>query len=127
MTPTLLTVYREQGDIAMKNKIVLIIDDQMDFGFLMKAFFAHKGSKVFLASTMAEGLQILQDEAPDFTFLDNNLPKGFGWSKAEFIHASYPQTQLILITAKGVSKTSSTTFRTLYKPFLNDELRKMFP
>ncbi|MEQ1585899.1 MAG: response regulator [Cyclobacteriaceae bacterium] len=126
MTPSLLNVYRKPGDFAMKDKRVLIIDDQMDFGFLMEAFFAHKGSTVFLANSMSEGLRILQEEAPDFTFLDNNLPKGFGWSKAEFIQASYPQTQLILITAKEFSKTSST-FRMLYKPFLKDELRKMFP
>jgi len=112
---------------TMKNKKVLIIDDQMDFGLLMEAFFVKKGSKVFVAYTITEGLRVLQEEAPDFTFLDNNLPDGFGWSKTEFILANYPQTQLILITAMEVPKTSSTSFRILYKPLLKDELRMMFP
>jgi len=111
----------------MKNKKVLIIDDQKDFGFLMETFFLKKGSKVFLANSITEGLRVLQEEAPDYTFMDNNLPDGFGWSKTEFILANYPQTQLFLITAMEVPKTSSTSFSILYKPLLKDELRRMFP
>lgn len=120
--------FKPEGSVLMmKNKKVLIIDDQMDFGFLMETFFLKKGSKVFVATSIAEGLRVLQEQGPDFTFLDNNLPDGFGWSKTEFILANYPQTQLILITAMEVPKTSSTSFSILYKPLLKDELRRMFP
>lgn len=111
----------------MLNKKVLIIDDQKDFGFLMKTFFLKKGSKVFLANSISEGLRVLQEETPDFAFVEKKLPDGFGWSKTEFILAIYPQTQLILIAAIGVPETSSTSCSILYKPFLKDELHKMFP
>ncbi len=110
----------------MKEKKVLIVDDEKDFGFLMTEFFSKKGCKVFLGGSIAEGLTILQDEKPDFIFLDNLLPDGLGWGKTEFILANYPGTQLILISAMEVPKTSSSAFRILYKPFIKDELNDMF-
>jgi response regulator of citrate/malate metabolism len=86
-----------------------------------------KGSLVFVANTISEGLHFLQEESPDFTFLDNNLPDGFGWSKTDFISANYPETNLILITAMDIADSSSKSFRILHKPLLKDELRRMFP
>jgi DNA-binding response OmpR family regulator len=110
----------------MKDKKVLIIDDEEDFGFLMTEFFSRKGYKVFVASSIAKGLQILESENPDFIFLDNNLPDGFGWSETEFILMNYPQTRLNLISAMEVPKTSASTFNILYKPAIHDELNKIF-
>jgi DNA-binding response OmpR family regulator len=110
----------------MKYKKVLIIDDEEDFGLLMRNFFSKKNYEVFLAHSIADGLKILEAEKPDFIFLDNNLPDGFGWGKTEFILMNYPQTQLNLISALDVPKTSSSSFRILHKPYLTDELAKMF-
>ncbi|HND44334.1 MAG TPA: response regulator, partial [Cyclobacteriaceae bacterium] len=73
----------------MKKK-VLIIDDEVDFGMLMKSFFKPKDFEVFVAHTIADGLQVLEDQKPDFLFLDNNLPDGLGWGKTEFILMNYP-------------------------------------
>lgn len=106
----------------MSGKKVLIIDDEVDFGFLMKAFFTKKGCKVFVANTITTGLGLLQQEKPDYLLLDNNLPDGLGWSKTDFILTNYPNTELILISALEVPKTSSSTFRILHKPLLKDEL-----
>ena len=104
----------------------MIIDDEVDFGFLMKEFFSKKGYAVFVANSISAGLGILQQEKPDFMLLDNNLPDGLGWSKTEFILANYPDTQLVLISALQVPKTTSSSFRIFYKPLLKDELNKMF-
>ncbi len=111
---------------AMRAKKVLIIDDEIDFGFLMKAFFSRKGCEVFVATSLTTGLDLLQKEKPDYLLLDNNLPDGLGWSKADFILTNYPLTQLILISALEVPKTSSSTFRILHKPLLKDELNSIF-
>ncbi len=119
-------LHRASGD-AMKNKKVLIIDDQKDFGYLMEAFFSKKGSKVFVAYTISEGLRVLHEQSPDFTFLDNNMPDGFGWSKTDFILANYPETKLILISAMEVPKIASTSYRILHKSSLKYELNRMFP
>jgi len=110
----------------MKNKKVLIIDDEKDFGILMKKFFTATACDLYLAHSIEDGLKILEEEKPDYIFLDNNLPDGYGWGKTEFILQNYPQTQLNLISALDVPKTSASSFRILYKPLLKDELTKMF-
>ena len=110
----------------MEDKTVLIVDDELDFGFLMKEFFLEKGCKVFLATSIATGLGLLQQEKPDVILMDNQLPDGFGWSKTDFILANYPNTQLILISAFEVPKTSSSQFSIIQKPFIKDEIHKMF-
>jgi DNA-binding response OmpR family regulator len=91
---------------TMKDKRVLIIDDEIDFGFLMTDFFSRRGGKVFIANSIKDGLRVLENEKPDLIFLDNNLPDGFGWGKTEYILGNYPNAQLILIV-RSVPKTSS--------------------
>jgi DNA-binding response OmpR family regulator len=110
----------------MKNKKVLIIDDEEDLGLLMQRFFFPKHIDVYVAHTIAEGMRLLEEVNPDFIFLDNKLPDGLGWGKTEYIIANYPQTQLNLISGMDVPKTTSSTFRILEKPLLLEELNKMF-
>jgi DNA-binding response OmpR family regulator len=110
----------------MEEKKILIVDDERDFGMLMKTFFSKKKCKVFIANSIAEGLAMLEKERPDYLFLDNNLPDGLGWGKTEFILDNYPHTQLHLISVLDVPKTSATSFRILYKPTLTEELPKLF-
>ena len=110
----------------MKDKGVLIVDDEADFRLLMKDFFCKKGYTVFLATSIAAGLGMLQTEKPDVMLLDNHLPDGLGWGKTEFILANYPNTQLILVSAMEVPKTSSPSFSIFYKPLIRAELGKMF-
>ncbi len=110
----------------MKGKRVLIVDDEADFNLLIKDYFDKKGCTVFLAHSLTAGLEMLQQEKPDVLLLDNILPDGIGWTKTEFILANYPKTQLILISANEVPKTSSSSFSIFYKPMIKDELRKMF-
>lgn len=110
----------------MKNKKVLIIDDEEDLGILLKRFFFLRKIDVYVARTIEDGMKILEEQKPDFIFLDNNLPDGLGWSKTEYILVNYPQTQLNLISALDVPKTSASSFRILEKPILLEELTKMF-
>jgi DNA-binding response OmpR family regulator len=110
----------------MKNRKVLIIDDERDFGMLMNRFFSEKKFDVFVAYTIADGMKVLEEQQPDIIFLDNNLPDGYGWDKTEFILATYPNAQLNLISALNVPKTSASTFRILEKQLLLKELPKMF-
>lgn len=109
----------------MKKK-VLIIDDERDFGLLLKGFFTKKEYDVSVSYTIEDGMKALEEIKPDFIFLDNNLPDGLGWGKTEYILKNYPQTQLNLITAYHVPKTSSQTFRILEKPLNIEELDKLF-
>ena len=112
--------------IYMKKRKVLIIDDEEDFGMLMKRFFSQKNYDVYVAYTISDGLKLLDEHQPDIIFLDNNLPDGYGWDKTDYILSTYPQTQLNLISALNVPKTSSSSFRILEKQMLLKELPKMF-
>lgn len=93
---------------------------------LMKRFFSQKNFDVYVAYTISDGMKILDEQRPDIIFLDNNLPDGYGWDKTEFILANFPQTQLNLISALNVPKTSASSFRILEKQMLLKELPKMF-
>lgn len=108
----------------MKRKKILVVDDEVDFTFLMKSFFGANGYKVYVAGNIKEGLRILDEEHPDVVFLDNNLPDGLGWENSEFIREKYPEIQLNLISAYHVPKTSTSSFRILEKPILLEELNK---
>lgn len=104
-----------------KEKIV-IIDDDVDFGFLLSSFFLKKNFNVMLAHTLTEGMTMLEKERPDHIFLDNSLPDGLGWEQTTYILAQYPLANLNLVSALRVPKTSSTAYRILEKPISIDEL-----
>ena len=109
----------------MKNKKILVIDDEKDFGFLMKSYFSPKNYDVYIAHTLEEGMKMLDEENPDVIFLDNNLPDGLGWGKTEYILMHHPLVQLNLISALNVPKTSASSFRILEKPFGFEELQRI--
>ena len=83
----------------MSIKKVLIIDDEVDFCFLLKSYLSKKNYKISLANTLNLGMQLLESEDPDIIFLDNNLPDGSGWDKVEFITQTHPLAQLNLVSA----------------------------
>ncbi|MDZ4713936.1 MAG: response regulator [Cytophagales bacterium] len=108
----------------MRNKKILIIDDEKDFGFLMKSFFSPKNFDVSIAYTLAEGMRMLATEEPDIIFLDNNLPDGLGWEKTEYILIQHPSAQLNLISALKVPQISPARFTILEKPLHFEDLLK---
>ncbi len=91
-------------------KRVLVIDDEVDFCFLLKTYLSKKNYEILLANTLNQGMQLLESEVPDIVFLDNNLPDGFGWDKIEFICAAYPGIELNLISAYKYSMPSSDPY-----------------
>jgi len=78
---------------------VLIIDDEKDLCLLIKAYLSRKNCEVHTAYTLSEGLKQVSQLSPDILFLDNNLPDGLGWEKAENIIQQHPNIQLHLLSA----------------------------
>jgi DNA-binding response OmpR family regulator len=107
-------------------KKILVIDDEQDFGLLMKNFFTSKNFDVHVAHTIADGMEMLAKEKPDYIFLDNDMPDGAGWSQTEYILFNYPNCQLNLISALGVPARQTGLFRILEKPLMFEELDRMF-
>src|SRR5690606_35171591 len=85
---------------AMK---VLILDDETDFCTLLKMYFDKKGFTTFTATSLVEGLNIIDKEEPDIVFIDNFLPDGEGWETAKAIKYKHPDIQINLMSAKDKS------------------------
>lgn len=85
-------------------KSVLIVDDEIDLCLLLKQFLTKKDYEVHIAHTLSDGLSILKNIQPDTLMLDNNLPDGMGWDKADEIHKKYPKMNITLISAFQLAK-----------------------
>lgn len=111
----------------MKRK-VLIIDDETDECFLISAFLSRKNYEVKCAHTLQDGIEKLQKEKPDVLLLDNNLPDGLGWNRAEEIKQKFPSIHITLISAQERSTnpvtTAETMFARLEKPISFQTLEK---
>lgn len=83
----------------MKRKRLLVIDDEVDFCLLLKAYFSSRNYEVFLANSLKDGLKTIDQVTPDIVFLDNNLPDGLGWEMAPSILNKHPNIELNLISA----------------------------
>lgn len=91
----------------------------------MKSFFTPRNCDVFIALNLGDGMRLLKEQKPDVIFLDNNLPDGLGWGQTEYILINHPRTQLNLISALHVPKTSASSFRILEKPLQWEMLKDM--
>lgn len=113
-------------DISMEPKKILIIDDEVDFGLLLKKYFEQRSCMVIIANTLEQGLAILSEFRPDYIFLDNNLPDGRGWGKVDYILSNYPEAQLNLVSGQFVPKTTAQNFKIIEKPLSIEELDFIF-
>jgi DNA-binding response OmpR family regulator len=103
-------------------KKVLVIDDDEDFGLALTFLFEDKPFHLLLAHTLSVGMTMLEKERPENIFLDNGLPDGFGWEKAEYIMGHYPGVRLILISALRMPRPSVSVHRILQKPISLDDM-----
>ena len=80
-------------------KKVLIIDDEIDFCLLLKAYLSKLKYEVHYSNSLADGIEQARKIDPSIIFLDNNLPDGLGWEMAMHFLSAYPHAQLNLISA----------------------------
>lgn len=112
-------------DMHVKTKI-LIVDDEVDFCLLLKAYLSKKGYEVFVANTLDEGMYTIRTKLPDIVFLDNNLPDGLGWEKAKEIQKEFPNIKLNLLSAFETEIDESSLIPVWEKPIDLQRLGKYF-
>ena len=112
----------------MRKKKILIIDDEADFCMLLKSYFSSKQYEVYYSYSLLTGMKLLEEVNPDILFLDNNLPDGSGWNKADQIMEKHPELQLNLISTheNDLMKKETPSIRIWEKPLKLTELSKMF-
>ena len=81
-------------------KTILIIDDETDLCFLLRAYLKIKHHEVIIANSLVDGLCKIKSFHPDILFLDNNLPDGHGWDQACEIADNFPEIKINLMTGQ---------------------------
>lgn len=83
----------------MKNKRILVIDDEPEIRALLSRFLARKGFSVLAAGTLKEGRELFVRSEPELVFLDVNLPDGNGLIELRYLNTGYPQSKVIMMSA----------------------------
>ena len=78
---------------------VLVVDDEIDYGAIMKEYFQSRNYEVCVAYTLKDGLRLIDEFHPDFLLLDNNLPDGKGWEYLDEIAMKNSALKIFLISA----------------------------
>jgi DNA-binding response OmpR family regulator len=82
----------------MRNKKILIIEDEFELCLLLKLHFIEKGYDVEMAYNLNDGRERLKTYNPDIIFLDNNLPDGLGWNCVKEFTEINPGVKINLMT-----------------------------
>ena len=80
---------------------VLIIDDEQQIRRLLARILELEGYEVFQAADCASAMKQLKLHIPQVALCDVFLPDGNGVDFVRTIRQSYPETEVILLTAHG--------------------------
>lgn len=111
----------------MKNRSVLIVDDELEILTMIKSIFERAGyTQVTTVSSASEALKVLSRKIADIIILDVMMPKMDGFELLSEIRA-ISKVPIIMLTAKGEAEDKFSGFELgaddyLVKPFLPKEL-----
>ncbi|GBF12532.1 response regulator [Tepidibacillus infernus] len=113
----------------MRDKKILIVDDQYGIRVLLYEVFGKEGYQTFQAANGKAALEIVQKESPDIVLLDMKIPGMDGLEILRHIKKIDQSMNVIMMTAYGeldmikeAKKHGIITHFT--KPFDIDELRE---
>jgi DNA-binding NtrC family response regulator len=113
---------------SMKDKTVLIIDDDESLRRVTEFTLSEAGYEVLTASDGEEGVGLFTRETPSVVVTDIQMPGISGYEVLKRIKTERPQTLVIVITAYGTVERAVEAMKLgaydyLTKPFSRDELR----
>lgn len=106
---------------------ILVVDDQKTVCYSLQRFLQSEGYNVRTATSGEEALSVINDVKPDLMIMDVRMPEIDGIEVLRKIKESYPQIQVIMMTAfstteKAIQAIKLGAYDYLTKPFDNDEL-----
>lgn len=112
--------------MELRNKKILVIDDDPHLCDMISLVFSHEGAKVYSALNGKEGLKLFYAEQPDIVILDVRMPEMDGWETCQQIRL-LADTPIIMLTTmaddqniiKGLTYGADDF---LAKPFNSDVL-----
>ena len=78
---------------------ILIIDDEEDLCFLLCSMLKAQGYECTAYYTLAQGLEGIRAQQPQWVIIDNDLPDGRGWEQTDNILEEIPEVEVIKISA----------------------------
>ena len=118
-------------------KKILVIDDELSIGELVKDFLDDSGYQTFIATDALTGLEIVKKEKPDLVFLDVLMPRVGGLECLRRIKEISRDTIVVVVSALQDEEIAKQAIRRgaydyLTKPFdlayLQDNLLpRIFP
>lgn len=106
---------------------VLIIEDNTEVQSYVKTLLLENKFTVFTTGSGTKGLSLIGKIRPDLVILDLKLPDIYGEDICKYIKTYYPNTIVIILSAKGTPEDVAHGFNLgaddyLAKPFSSDEL-----
>lgn len=110
-----------------KKATLLLVEDDMNLGFVVQDNLKMSGYKVVLATDGKQGLKQFNEGKFDMCLLDVMLPHKDGFSLAEDIRKANAEIPIIFLTAKSMTEDKIKGFRSggddyITKPFSTEEL-----
>jgi len=107
---------------------VLIVDDDEDFGAMLRRSLVRLGSRVSRASDLGQGLALAWGEDFDLVLLDVMLPDGNGLERVHDFRGAPASPEVIVITGQSGLEGAEAAVRAgawdyLEKPFSQAELK----
>lgn len=94
-----------------KVRSILLVEDDANFGFILKEYLEFHGMKVTLAAEGELGLYEFQKGSFDLCILDVMMPKKDGYTLAEEIKSLDPEMPFVFLTAKALKTDKLKGFR----------------
>lgn len=109
------------------SKSVLIVEDDLDFGSLLKQYLEINGFEVVLAGNGRDGKARLREASFDIVLTDVMMPVEDGFTFAADIAIAYPRLPFLFITARKMKEDVMRGLKIgaddyIIKPFDADEL-----
>jgi two-component system response regulator (stage 0 sporulation protein F) len=123
-------VLKRKGLVILKEKKILIVDDQYGIRVLLDEVFRKEGYETYQAANGKQALALAEKNEPDLVILDMKIPGMDGLEILKRIKVLNQNIQVIMITAYGeldlIQEAMTLGALTHFtKPFDIDELRKM--
>lgn len=108
-------------------KHILLAEDDFDYASILKQYLEFSGFDVTWAKDGKEALKLFPDARPDICVFDVMMPQMDGFTLAEKVVDTYPETPFIFLTAKSMKEDKIKGLRLgaddyIVKPFEVEEL-----
>lgn len=115
------------GRTEGRNRRILVVDDEEGIRQVLSRALSVKGYETITASNGSEALNLFLRNSFDLVITDLQMPRMDGWSLASRIKDSFPDTPVVLITARAKEEVlekieGSSVDLVIFKPFTLEEI-----